>query len=78
MKITNKEQFEQFPNGTIFKLFLSGEGWDEDFGNNPWVIKKNNKLYTIKLNDWFDFNECLIKDQYSVELFYNKERDGEK
>ena len=73
MKITNKEQFDKLPNGTIFKLFLSGEGWDEDFGNSPWAIKKNNKLYTIKLNDWYDFDE--LDDQYSVEVFYNKERD---
>lgn len=75
MKITNKEQFDKLPNGTIFKLFLSGEDWDEDFGNSPWVIKKNNKLYTIKLDEWFDFNECIINDQYSVEVFYNKESD---
>ena len=75
MKIINKEQFNEFPNGTIFKLFLSGVDWDEDFGISPWAIKKNNKLYTIKLNDWFDFNECIIDDEFSVEVFYNGDKD---
>lgn len=81
MKITNKEQFNKFPNGTIFKLFLSGESWDEEFGDNPWVIKKDNKLYVIEKNNWFDFNECNINDgydndEYDIEVFYNKESDN--
>jgi hypothetical protein len=75
MKITNKEQFNELPNGTIFKLFLSGEEWEEDFGKTPWVIKKDNRLYEINFDNWYDFNDCLLDDGYNVEVIYNKERD---
>ena len=44
MKINTKEEYDRIPDGTLLKVFLEGDEWDEDCGEVFTVIKANNRL----------------------------------
>lgn len=53
MRLT-KEQIKRMPNGSIFKIFYSGNDWEEDFGKVFTVIKRGNRLYHTTCFDEID------------------------
>ena len=66
MRVSEKE-LKEYPDGTIFSIFLSGDEWDEEFGNAYEVLKYKNKL--LVLTDWFDMD---INDKgYEIEVAYD-------
>lgn len=54
MKLTY-EQVKNLPNGTKFKIFLSGTAWNEDLGKTFNVMKFEDKVYLVK--DFFDIDD---------------------
>ena len=54
MRLT-AEQVKALPDGTVLKVFLSGEFWQDDFGKVCNVIKMNDKLY--EFNNYFDIDD---------------------
>lgn len=72
MRMTSN-QIKKLPNGTKLKLFLSGSGWDEDFGKVYNVIKVNDNELREITNNWWEINEIDEKDDFSIEAaYYNK------
>ena len=67
--LLTKEQVKQLPDGTKFKIFLSGSAWDNDFGKAYDVIRIGNELRRIT-PDWWDINEMDDNDDgdYSYEV----------
>ena len=66
MRMTSN-QIKELPNGTKLKIFLSGSGWEEEFGKVYNVIKVNdNELREIGDN-WWEINDIDVKDQFSLE-----------
>ena len=72
MKINTKEEYDKIPEGTLLKVFLEGDEWDDNCGEVFTVIKANNRLeiFTVVINrvyhtGFFDFNE---KDELGYEF----------
>lgn len=80
MKITSKEQYEAIPNGTPLKLFLDGDGWEENCGASILVVKIDNRLcesfvrkggfnsILVYQNSYWEFEEMNDTDGYSFSL----------
>ena len=75
MKITSLN-IKKMPDGTKFKVFLSGGHWDEDFGKVKNVIKFGDKLYNI--GDYFDIKDMDKFDGYEFEVALNEYEDSNK
>lgn len=69
MRVTSDE-IKNFPDGTKFKVFLSGGYWEDEFGKVMNVIKFNNRLYNI--GDFFDIDDINHKDGYEFEVAINE------
>lgn len=70
--IMTSNKIKQLPNGTKLKLFLSGSGWDEDFGKVFNVVKINDNELREVTSNWWEIDEVDIKDSFSVEVAYNE------
>ena len=53
--ILTKKQVEGLPDGTILRVFMAGNYWEEDFGKVKKVIKLKDRLYNF--SDFFNINE---------------------
>ena len=71
-KIDNIVEYNYIPNGTILRVFLTGEGWEDAEGSFQKFIKIDNRLYEIK-GGWLDFNE-RNESEFSFEV-YKVKRD---
>ena len=67
MRLT-KEQIKDCPDGTLFKLFYSGNFWDDDFGKAVDVVKIGKRLY--RYTDFFEINE-IDEPDYETEVASN-------
>ena len=72
MRKMDKESYSYMPNGTILRVFLTGDGWEDTEGSFKKVIKVDNRLYEIE-GGWFDFNE-RDESEFSFEV-YKVKRD---
>lgn len=57
MKINTKEEYDKIPDGTLLKVFLEGDEWNDDCGEVSTVIKIGDKLYEYKPGGYYLFNE---------------------
>jgi hypothetical protein len=70
MVVNTQEEYNKFPDGTIFNLFLEGEEWDNDFCKVEKVVKLGNHL--LVLNNHYDFSERDDKG-YETKLMYSEQ-----
>ena len=70
MVVSTQEEYNKFPDRTIFNLFLEGEEWDNNFCKVEKVIKLGN--YLLVLNDYYDFSERDDKG-YETKLMYSEQ-----
>lgn len=69
MKVTPLN-IKKMPDGTKFKVFLSGGHWDDEFGKVKDVIKIGDKLY--ECGDYFNIDEMNEYDGYEFEVAINE------
>lgn len=62
MVVNTEKEYNIFPDGTIFRVFLTGDDWDTETGTVEKCVKLGNKLIPIK-DGFFYFNE---KDDIST------------
>ena len=70
MVVNTQEEYNKFPNGTIFNLFLEGESWDEEFCKVERVIKVGDHLLVLK--EHYNFSENNDKG-YETKLIYSEQ-----
>ena len=75
MKIT-PDEVRKLPDGSKVQLFLSGDGWDEEYGKVLDAIKIKDKLFVIE--GFYDIEDLEIEEEdelgryYTIETAYNK------
>ena len=75
MRLTSLN-INKMPDGTKFKVFLSGGHWDDDFGKVKDVIKFGDRLY--EFGDYFDIKNMDEFDGYEFEVALNEYDDSNK
>ena len=78
MKINSREELDALPDGTIVRVMLTGEDWDDEAGHVEQCVKVGNKMfkYTTYYTAEDAFND-RDDDNLEVEIFkYNKDQIG--
>lgn len=72
-RVTTQEDFDKYPDGTIFRLLHTGQGWEEDEGKIVKVIKKGDKLRIYVDQGFYYFSDrndqSNAVDDYSFEIY---------
>jgi len=78
MKINSKEELEALPDGTIVRVILTGEAWDDEAGNVEQCVKVRNKMF--KYASYYTAEDAFTDkddDNLEIEVFkYNKDQIG--
>ena len=69
MRIDTIEQYNKYPDGTIFDIFLTGDDWDDDYGAAFKVVKLGDKLYEVK-DSYYCFSEKNEGKSYGMDYSF--------
>ncbi len=67
MLIETKEQYEKIPDGTVLKIVLLGDDWEDDTGTVNNCLKFGDKLYIAPLSYYLfsERNDKTATEDYS-------------